>query len=169
MRSKPMMVFSIAASALALAACGSSNSSSSSSSASAPTSAPTTTPAKSAAGGVASRTYSLKMAGNVEVPKGAPTGTGTAVISIHGKTNQVCWRFNHLHGFTGPTFSHIHIGGAGTSGNIVVPLSTGASFLHAGCVSASSTLLSAIEKDPHGYYVNIHSKQYPGGAVRSQL
>jgi hypothetical protein len=166
-----MMVFSIGAAALALAACGSSNkSSSSSSSPSASTSAPTTTTkAKPAAGGVASRTYSVKLAGNAEVPKGAPTGTGTAVVSIHGKTNQVCWRFNHLHGFTGPTFAHIHVGGAGTSGNIVVPLSTGASFLHAGCVTASSMLLSAIEKHPHGYYVNIHSKQYPGGAVRSQL
>jgi hypothetical protein len=33
----------------------------------------------------------------------------------------------------------------------------------------SAALIEAIEKDPHGYCVNIHSKQYPGGAVRAQL
>jgi hypothetical protein len=111
----------------------------------------------------------LKLAGSAEVPKGAPKGSGSAVVTFHGKTLQVCWRFSHLHGFTGATFAHIHKGGKGASGPIVVPLSTGKTFLHKGCVKSSATLIKAMEKDPHGYYVNIHSKKYPGGAVRSQL
>jgi hypothetical protein len=35
-------------------------------------------------------------------------------------------------------------------------------------LTASATLISSIAANPHHYYVNIHSKQYPGGAVRAQ-
>jgi hypothetical protein len=91
------------------------------------------------------------------------------VVSLHGKTSQVCWRFSHLSGFTGATAAHVHLAPAGKAGNVVVPLSVGATFQHKGCVKASSTLIKQIEANPHGYYVNIHSKKYPGGAVRAQL
>jgi hypothetical protein len=110
----------------------------------------------------------LKLTGAAETPPGAPKGTGGAVIAFHGAT-KVCWRFAHLGGFTGATAAHIHVGAAGKSGNVVVPLSTGPKFVHKGCVRAKAALVKAIEKDPHGYYVNIHSTKYPGGAVRSQL
>jgi hypothetical protein len=181
MRTK-LLIPSLVVVMLGIAACGSSSSSSSSTpSASTPSSTPaTTTPATKAKKGktakkattkaaVPSRTYSVKMTGAAETPAGAPKGTGAAVIALHGKTLQVCWRFAHLAGFTGATFAHIHVGPKGTSGNIVVPLSTGTSFLHKGCVAANAALIAAIEKNPHGYYVNIHSKSYPGGAVRAQL
>ena len=175
MRTKLLVVLTVVAAAVVLAACGSSKKSSSSST-SAPSSTPpptTSTTAKKSkkkkTSGLPSRTYKLKLAGKVEVPKGAPAGGGDAVVSIHGKTDQACWRFSHLHGFTSATFAHIHQGVAGKAGNIVVPLSTGAALKHAGCVKASPTLLKNIEANPHGYYVNIHSKKYPAGAVRSQL
>jgi hypothetical protein len=74
-----------------------------------------------------------------------------------------------LKGFDKPTFAHIHAGAKGTPGNIVVPLSTGVTFKRKGCVHASAAVIRAIAKHPHSYYVNIHSKKYPNGAVRSQL
>ena len=91
------------------------------------------------------------------------------MVTLRGKSSQVCWSFTHLHGFTSATFAHIHKGTAGTSGNIVVPLSTASKLKHKGCVSASPTVLQTIAANPKGYYVNIHRKKYPGGAVRSQL
>ena len=174
MYSKALTVLSIAAAAIGVAACGSSKkSSSSSSSAPANSSAPASTSTKSKkttkVAGAKSRTYKLKLSGKVEVPKGAPNGTGAAVITLRSKSSQVCWRFSHLHGFTNATFAHIHQGRAGTAGNIVVPLSTAPKLHHAGCVKASPKVMAAIAKNPHGFYVNIHSKTYPGGAVRSQL
>lgn len=173
MRTK-LTIASVLVVVLSVAACGSSSSSSSSTSSTSTrtttaTTAPAATGKKGKTAGVPSRTYTVKLSGAAETPPGAPKGTGAAVIALHGKTLQVCWRFADLRGFTSATFAHIHVGPKGTSGNIVVPLSTGPSFLHKGCVSASTALIEAIEKDPHGYYVNIHSKQYPGGAVRAQL
>jgi hypothetical protein len=113
--------------------------------------------------------YHLKLTGRAETPPGAPTGAGDAVIALHDKAHQVCWRFSHLHGFSGATFSHIHKAPAGKSGPIVVPLSTGRKLHHRGCVHTGAAVLAGIAKDPHAYYVNIHSKAYPGGAVRAQL
>ncbi len=175
MPSKLMTLFSIAAATLVVAACGSSKKSSSSASTPAGV---TTTPKHHAKKktkkhkpppAVPSRTYKLKLAGKNEIPKGAPKGTADAVISLRGKSLEVCYKFTGLSGFTKPTFAHIHQGGAGIAGNIVVPLSTGAAFKPAGCVKTSAALIKAIAGNPHVYYVNIHNKQYPGGAVRSQL
>jgi hypothetical protein len=114
------------------------------------------------------RTYRLKLSGAAETPRGAPQGRGLAVIAFHG-SSKVCWRFAHLAGFTAATFAHIHRGAAGKAGGVVVPLSTAAKLHHRGCVAAPAAVINAIERDPPGYYVNIHSQQYPGGAVRAQL
>ncbi|MFZ0089338.1 MAG: CHRD domain-containing protein [Solirubrobacteraceae bacterium] len=106
--------------------------------------------------------------GKAETPPGAPQGTGDAIIAFHG-SSLVCWRFAHLHGFFNPTFAHIHNGVKGKSGKIVVPLSIGPTLRHQGCVPVTAVLVKAIERHPGAYYVNIHSKQYPGGALRAQL
>ena len=174
MRSR-LLIPSLAVALIGVAGCGSSSSSTSASTpatttASTPASTGTTTNSAVAKGKKAlSRTYSVKMTGAAETPAGAPGGTAKAVVTLSTKLGKACWTFSSLSGFSNPTFAHIHVGAAGTSGNIVLPLSTGAAFLTKGCVPASATLISAIAANPHGYYVNIHNKQYPGGAVRAQL
>jgi hypothetical protein len=180
MRSK-LLVPMLATAVLGLAACGSSKSSSTTSTSPAATTPATTTTTtttahkkakkhtKAAAAGIPSRTYRLALKGSAETPAGAPKGTGKAVVTLRGKSLRVCWRFSSLHGFSHATAAHIHVGAAGTSGNVVVPLSTGKKFLHSGCAPTTATLIKAIAANPHGYYVNIHSTKYPNGAVRSQL
>lgn len=93
---------------------------------------------------------------------------GLGGCAIH-RSSVVCWRFSHLHGFNNATVAHIHVGRKGHTGNVPVPLSTGARLHHRGCVQASTAAVRAIERNPAGYYVNIHSLQYPAGAVRAQL
>ncbi|HEU0316201.1 MAG TPA: CHRD domain-containing protein, partial [Solirubrobacteraceae bacterium] len=107
---------------------------------------------------VPSRTYSLKMSGSVEVPKGAPKGGGTATISIRGAQKQLCWTF-HLTGVTAPLVSHIHSGGAGVAGPVVIPL--GGKYKASGCTSVAPALLTKIEAAPKKYYVNVHNAKYP--------
>ena len=150
-----VFVPSVAVLMLGVAACGSSSTSSGSSKSSSQRGRPT-------------RIYRVALTGTAETPRGAPGGAGAAVISFHG-SSVLCWRFAHLHGFAHATVAHIHSGAPGTSGNVVVPLSTGSRLHHKGCVHVKTALAKAIETNPRGYYVNIHSKQYPGGAVRGQL
>ncbi len=158
MRSK-LLVPSLVALMLGVAACGSSSPSSKSSSRAG---------LPAAKGGGPVRIYRLALVGTAESPPGAPQGTGAAVIAFHG-SSLVCWRFAHLHGFINATFAHIHMGVRGKSGNIVVPLSTAPALHHQGCAPVSAVLVKAIEHHPTDYYVNIHSTKYPGGAVRAQL
>ncbi len=112
--------------------------------------------------------YRLQLKGSAETPAGAPAGVGAAVIAFHG-SKVVCWRFSHLHGFVKATFAHIHTGGQGKSGNVVVPLSTASALHHRGCVPIDPRLTRAIERHPGAYYVNVHSAKFPAGAVRAQL
>lgn len=160
-----LLIPSLAVVLIGAAGCGSSSSSSSSSK----TSASASTSAGAKVKKALSKTYVFKMTGPAETPAGAPSGTAKAVVTLSTKTDKVCWTFKSLSGVTHPTYAHIHMAPAGKSGNIVVPLSTGSKFLTKGCVPASATVISAIAANPHNYYVNIHSQQYPSGAVRAQL
>ena len=114
------------------------------------------------------RIYRVKLGGAVETPAGAPLGRGWAVIAFHGES-LVCWRFAHLHGFTDATSARINVGAQGHSGSVVVALSTGPRLHHQGCAHVSPAVASAIWKTPSRYSVNIHSRQYPAGAIRAQL
>jgi hypothetical protein len=37
------------------------------------------------------------------------------------------------------------------------------------CVAAKADVLDAITQNPSGYYVSVHTKKYPKGAIRGQL
>lgn len=167
-------ILGVAALAAALGAlgCGSSKKSSSASSETSSSASSPYAPAAPASTSAApaqfkSRTYRVKLAGSNEVPKGAPNGSGIAVIRLLAKTDQACWTFSALKEATSPTASHIHEGAAGTSGPVVIAFAP--PYRPSGCVGASASLLARIVANPHQYYVNIHNAKYPGGVVRAQL
>lgn len=112
--------------------------------------------------------YRVKLTGKAEIPVGAAKGTGYAIIAIH-RGSIVCWRFAHLHGFLDGTVAQIHVGLKGRSGKMLLPLSTGPRLHHRGCVRVGAAAITAIERAPSDHYVNVHSQQYPSGAVRGQL
>ena len=114
------------------------------------------------------RLYRVRLTGKAEVPKGAADGSGDAVIAIH-RGSVVCWRFVHLHGFLDATVAQIRVGFAGRAGRVLQPLSTAPKLHHRGCIQMSPATVTAIERDPSRYYVDVHSRLYPGGAVRGQL
>ena len=72
---------------------------------------------------------------------------------------------------------HIHEGAAGVAGDIVVdlekaPVEVGATSigLSTGCVrNQPRPVLRAIKTNPDQFYVNVHTVDFPGGAVRGQL
>jgi len=114
------------------------------------------------------KTLTTTMLGSNEVPKGAPRGSGKAVITLNAGTRKVCWTFSNLKGISKVSASHIHKAPKGRSGNVVVPFFAGA-LKTKGCVKAAKSIITAIERRPSGYYVNIHTMGYPAGAIRGQL
>jgi CHRD domain len=115
-----------------------------------------------------SHVYKLTLRGDSAKPPGAPNGTGTAIIAIHGHS-EICWRFAHLHGFTGATGAQIHSAKVARAGKSEVSLSAGPRLHHQGCVRVAPPLVAAIVANPNRYYVDVASTRYPGGAVRARL
>lgn len=158
MRSK-LVPLAVSTLGLGLAACGGSGGSSSAGSTH-----------KAAGAGIPGpvHVYRVTLSGAAEPRHGAPSGAGVAIIAFHG-SSRICFRFAHLHGFTNATTARIHRGAKGMAGKVVVSLSTAPRLHHEGCVHATPEVTGAIQKAPQKYYVNIHSTQYPSGAVRAQL
>jgi hypothetical protein len=69
--------------------------------------------------------------------------------------------------------AHIHANKAGLNGPIVIPLvppTTGNRGASSGCVTGvDSALIRDIRTTPSNFYVNVHTGQFPAGAVRGQL
>lgn len=101
---------------------------------------------------------------------GDPDGTGTATVRIRRDASLVCYRLRVQNIQLPSVGAHIHRGGARTAGGIVVPMNApDASGVSAGCASAAQSLIDEILASPAGFYVNVHTRDFPGGAVRAQL
>jgi hypothetical protein len=115
--------------------------------------------------------FTTSLSGAAEVPgPGDPTGSGSASITINRGIGEVCWSIS-VSDLTSPAVAaHIHVGSVTVAGPIVVTLSppdaTGTS---SDCTPVDRALAKAIAKNPAAYYVNVHTTDFPGGAVRGQL
>jgi hypothetical protein len=114
-------------------------------------------------------TATVPMSGSVEQPAGDPDGAGTAVVRIRND-NQVCFRLSVQNLLLPAVGAHIHKAAAGVSGPIVVPFTApDASGVSSGCSPADPALLADIKASPANYYANVHTREFPAGAVRAQL
>lgn len=115
------------------------------------------------------RAFKITLTGEAETPSGDPVGTGAATVRMRPGQGQVCYRVA-VTNLTPAIAAHIHRAPAGTSGNVVVPLHTpSASGQASGCTAAARSLVAAMLAKPANFYVNVHTKEFPGGAVRGQL
>jgi hypothetical protein len=85
---------------------------------------------------------------------------------------KVCYKLS-VRSIKPATAAHIHKGGAGVSGPIVVPTDQSSFNLprptSSGCEAVPSALSKKLRQNPSQYYVNVHNKPYPDGAIRGQL
>ena len=113
--------------------------------------------------------YQVALTGEAESPAGDPVATGTATIRFRAGQGQVCYQLA-AENLPLAAAAHIHVGATGTSGNVVIPLKTpNANGKSSGCTAAARTLVKSILADPAGYYVNVHTADFPAGAIRGQL
>jgi hypothetical protein len=111
-----------------------------------------------------------KLRGSAETPAGDTNGKGSASVVIDGRTVCLAIAFADLDRVAA---AHIHRGAQGVNGPIVVdpkfsPTSGRAGTL-SGCVTAKASVARAIRRNPSGYYANVHTGAFPGGAIRGQL
>jgi len=100
-----------------------------------------------------------------------PDGTGTGYFTFNLDTNEVCYKMQVANIVLPATNAHIHIGGPGVDGPPVVPLGIPDDTGYVeGCASeATAESVAAILADPFAYYVNVHTSDFPDGAIRGQL
>ena len=106
-----------------------------------------------------------------EVPgPGDPNGHGHAVLKVYKA--RVCYTLS-ARGIKPAMAAHIHQGAKGQTGPIVVPTDQTSFNLprptSSGCEPITSALSMKLRQNPSNYYVNVHNKPYPDGAIRGQL
>ena len=116
-----------------------------------------------------SSTYTAELTGANEVHPGDPDGSGTAEISFSDELTRVCWDLNDLENLAPITGAHIHRGATGTDGPVVLALKQATEGGWRGCSSDTAWARTAFEEGISGYYVNVHTAEYPKGAIRGQL
>jgi hypothetical protein len=100
---------------------------------------------------------------------GDPDGFGSASVTINGTS--LCFGIT-VGNLDTPTAAHIHKGRKFENGPVVVPLTpptSGDAGASSGCVTVEAALGADILANPRAYYVNVHTTQFPDGAVRGQL
>jgi len=90
---------------------------------------------------------------------------GTFTGALTGTTLKWKLTFAKLTGSA--TAAHIHLGGMGKAGNVIVPLCNPCTSGMTGTATISGSLLKTIQK--HGTYVNVHTAKNPNGEIRGQL
>lgn len=108
-------------------------------------------------------TFDIELTGANEVCDGdtcSGDGTGSAELEINSDENQICYDIS-LEGVENVKAAHIHSGTEDEAGPVLVNLEYPE--------GEDDGALEDISEEPAGFYVNVHSEQYPDGAVRGQL
>jgi CHRD domain len=132
--------------------------------------APPTTP------GLTPHTFTVQLQ-----PSGDPEGSGTAELIVDLGRGTVCYDIT-VTGIGAPTepaagIGNAHIHSYAQNGAIAVDIETefvavaGAAdtYRAAECVTAPRRVLVDILLQPEQYYVNVHTVEFPGGAVQGDL
>jgi CHRD domain len=133
--------------------------------------------APAAATGEATRcTLGAVLKGENEVPATTSRALGAAVVHISGT------KLSFAVAIANParetfTRGHIHVGAAGVNGGILVTLFESSTqgttdrklILQAARLEITEDVATRICGDPAGFYVNYHTTEFPGGAIRGQL
>ena len=116
-----------------------------------------------------------KLQGKNEVPgPGLNKGKGDISVFLKPKKDKVCYEFE-VKKLDPITEGHIHKGNPDEAGPVKVTLFQSQEGINGtgnyeGCVkNVKSKLIEKIASSPEKFYVNLHTLDYPDGAIRGQL
>jgi len=119
--------------------------------------------------------YRAVLAGANEVPPNASLANGLATFVLDTTTNRLVYSLQ-VNDVDNLLDAHIHAGGAGVNGPVVInlfnqppppPFSTTNPVV--GELFLSAAQAAALIANPAGFYVNVHSTDFPGGEMRGQV
>jgi len=97
-------------------------------------------------------------------------GRGSATVLLAG--SKVCFGVT-VNKIGNVVAGHIHKGRSNQNGPVVVDFKlapmTGNPGAASGCIDVSASLAGQIRRNPNRFYVNVHTQDFAGGAVRGQL
>lgn len=115
-------------------------------------------------GAFAQQVFTTTLVGANEPNGGDTNGLGTATVVINGTSVTFLLTAQNLATITG---AHIH---RLSSGGIVVPFpATFTNGVATGTTTADPSIVDQITANPNAFYVNVHSSEFPGGAIRGTL
>src|SRR5205814_3665598 len=104
---------------------------------------------------------------------GDPDGHAGSFVRAHDGTVDFAFTWS---GIGAPTNGHLHAGAAGVNGPVAVPLFAAPAGLPASITGVAGSahgvkpdLTRQIARHPSDFYANLHTAEFPGGAVRGQL
>lgn len=118
------------------------------------------------------RPLQAALAGASEVPgPGDEDGAGVVRLRLNQGRQRICYKLMVSDITLPASGAHIHAGAAGVAGPVVVTLDPpDESGVSMGCVTGlAKSLVKAMRRHPADYYVNVHTSDYPAGAIRGQL
>ncbi|MFI6503194.1 CHRD domain-containing protein [Nonomuraea typhae] len=117
-------------------------------------------------------TLTSSATGAGEVPAGDRDGRAAWLVWAKGTRVWFATTWNRI---GAPTNGHVHRGARGVNGPVVADFFADAKGLPAsitgaaGSAGAKAAVVRGINRNPGNWYTNLHTKEFPGGAVRGQL
>lgn len=122
-----------------------------------------------AAAVAANKPFLAQLNGANEVPTpGDVDGTGAATVTIDQVAGEVCVDLRVANIQTA-TAAHIHPGAAGATGAPLIVLNVPTATGSQTCVTTTPTIATDIATNPANFYINVHTADFPNGAIRGQL
>lgn len=107
---------------------------------------------------------------NEKPNNGAKTGSASGTFTLNITKNTICFTNMKTKGLVHVIGAHIHLGASGIHGSIFITFDiSNFNRVRQTCMKVAHPVLVDVAKHPGDYYFNVHTKDFPGGAVRGQL
>jgi len=119
------------------------------------------------------QTLGAVLTGSQETPPTTTPGYGNATVVFDATRQNITVTITVANLGSPINNFHIHEAAAGVAGNVVVNLIGLGGAFNAGTMTGTfpidADVATRMLANPGGFYVNVHTNQFPGGAVRGQL